>query len=84
MRKALGTGLLFTLLLLTLTVISAVTYNHQNNDETINKIKNEQRQQQHQQQQHIAQQISHTVSHFKQLDSFETTVMATNTNTLTA
>ncbi|PSW28212.1 GGDEF domain-containing protein [Photobacterium phosphoreum] len=70
MRKALGTGLLFTLLLLTLTVISAVTYNHQNNDETINKIKNEQRQQQHQQQQHIAQQISHTVSHFKQLDSY--------------
>ncbi|PSU87961.1 GGDEF domain-containing protein [Photobacterium kishitanii] len=70
MRKTLVISLLFTLPLLILTVISAITYNHQSNDETINKVKNIQRQQQLQQQRHISQQIDHTVSRFNQLNTY--------------
>ncbi|OBU28054.1 hypothetical protein [Photobacterium kishitanii] len=70
MRKTLVISLLFTFPLLILTVISAITYNHQSNDEVINKVKNTQRQQQLQQQRHISQQINHTISRFKQLNTY--------------
>lgn len=70
MRQALGVSLVFSLLLLTLTVINVATDNNQNNDETINSIKTIQRQQQYHQQQLITQQITHTVSHFEQLSDY--------------
>ncbi|OBU14406.1 hypothetical protein AYY19_06665 [Photobacterium aquimaris] len=69
MRKSLVISLLFTLLLLTLTVIGALTNSQQNNDETINKIKTAQRHQQLQQQQVLTQQIEHTISQLNQLNT---------------
>ena len=69
MRTAFVISLLFTLLLLSVTVISTMTYRYQNNDELINKVKDNQRQQQHQQQL-ISQHINHAVSRFKQLTTY--------------
>ncbi|PQJ41329.1 hypothetical protein BTN98_06745 [Photobacterium aquimaris] len=70
MRKTLVISLLFTLLLLTFTVIGALTNNQQNNDETINKIKIAQRQQQLLLQRHITQQIDHTIIQLNQLNTY--------------
>ncbi|WP_197076376.1 hypothetical protein [Photobacterium iliopiscarium] len=39
MKKTLVMSLLFTVFLLIVTVISGTMYNHQNNDQTVNKIK---------------------------------------------
>lgn len=70
MRTTFVISLLFTLLLLSVTVISTMTYRYQNNDKLINKVKDNQRQQQHQQQLLISQHIDYAVSRFKQLTTY--------------